>query len=63
VKIEAGDERAIRIEIEMNNSSGIFQVDELLATKLRGSQIEEHVEVIARIEAEHEKRLVPIFRI
>jgi metal-dependent HD superfamily phosphatase/phosphodiesterase len=63
VKIEAGDERAIRIEIEMNNSSGIFQVDELLATKLRGSQLEEHVEVIARIEAEHEKRLVPIFRI
>jgi metal-dependent HD superfamily phosphatase/phosphodiesterase len=63
VKIEAGEERAVRIEIDMNNSAGIFQVDELLATKLRGSQIEEHVEVIARIEAEHEKRLVPIFRI
>ncbi len=63
VTIEAGDERAVRIEIDMNNSAGIFQVDELLATKLRGSQLEEHVEVIARIEAEHEKRLVPIFRI
>jgi uncharacterized protein len=63
VRIDAGEERAIRIEIEMNNSAGIFQVDELLATKLRGSQLEEHVEVIARIEAEHEKRLVPIFRI
>jgi metal-dependent HD superfamily phosphatase/phosphodiesterase len=47
----------------MNNSSGIFQVDELLATKLRGSGLEEHVEVVAQIEAEHEKRLVPIFRI
>ena len=53
----------MRIEIEMNNSSGIFQVDELLATKLRGSGIEEHMEVVARIEAEHEKRLVPVFRI
>jgi uncharacterized protein len=63
VTIEAGEERAVRIEIEMNNSSGIFQVDELLATKLRGSSLEEHVEVIARIDAEHEKRLVPIFRI
>jgi metal-dependent HD superfamily phosphatase/phosphodiesterase len=63
VKIMPGEERAVRIEIDMNNSSGIFQVDELLATKLRGSNIEEHVEVIARIEAEHEKRLVPIFRI
>ena len=63
VKIEPGEDRAVSITIEMNNSSGIFQVDELLATKLRGSGLEEHVEVVARIEAEHEKRLVPIFRI
>jgi metal-dependent HD superfamily phosphatase/phosphodiesterase len=63
VKIEPGEERAVRIEIEMNNSSGIFQVDELLATKLRGSGLEEHIEVVAQIESEHEKRLVPVFRI
>ncbi len=63
VKIDRGEERAIRIEIDMNNSAGIFQVDELLATKLRGSGLEDHVEVVARIEAEHEKRLLPIFRI
>ncbi len=63
VRIDAGEEKAVRIEIEMNNSSGIFQVDELLATKLRGSGLEDHVEVVARIEAEHEKRLVPMFRI
>ena len=63
VRIEPGDERAVRIEIAMNNSSGIFQVDELLATKLRGSSLEEHVEVVASIDAEHEKRLVPVFRI
>jgi uncharacterized protein len=63
VVIEPGDDRAVRIEIAMNNSSGIFQIDELLATKLRGSGLEDHLEVTARIEAEHEKRLVPIFRI
>lgn len=63
VEISAGEERAVRIEIAMNNSSGIFQVDELLATKLRGSGIEDHVEVVARIEGEHEKRLVPVFRL
>ena len=63
VRIMAGKEKPIRVEIDMNNSSGIFQVDELLATKLRGSGLEEHIEVIARIEAEHEKRLVPVFRI
>ena len=63
VKIVAGKDRAVRVEIAMSNSAGIFQVDELLATKLRGSGLEEHVEVIARIEAEHEQRLVPVFRI
>jgi metal-dependent HD superfamily phosphatase/phosphodiesterase len=63
VKIEPGDDRAVRVEIDMTNSAGIFQVDELLATKLRGSGVEDQIEVVARIEAEHEKRLVPIFRI
>jgi len=63
VTIEPGDERAVTIEIAMNNSAGVFQVDELLATKLRGSGLEEHLEVVAKIDAEHEKRLVPVFRI
>jgi uncharacterized protein len=63
VRIESGEDKAVRIEIEMNNSSGIFQVDELLATKLRGSGLEDHVEVVAQIVAEHEKRLVPLFRL
>jgi metal-dependent HD superfamily phosphatase/phosphodiesterase len=47
----------------MSNSAGIYQVDELLARKLRGSGLEEHIEVVARIDAEHEKRLVQVFRI
>jgi metal-dependent HD superfamily phosphatase/phosphodiesterase len=63
VKISPGRDRAVRVEIAMSNSAGIFQVDELLATKLQGSGLEEHIEVIARIDAEHEKRLLPVFRI
>jgi uncharacterized protein len=63
VKIVPGEDRAVRVEIAMSNSAGVFQVDELLATKLRGSGIEEHIEVIARIDAEHEQRLLPVFRI
>src|SRR5579859_4010808 len=63
VKISPGRDRAVRVEISMSNSAGIFQVDELLATKLRGSGLEEHIEVIARIDAEHEQRLIPVFRI
>jgi uncharacterized protein len=63
VKISAGEDKAVRVEIAMSNSAGIFQVDELLATKLRGSGLEQHIEVIARIDAEHEQRLIPVFRI
>jgi uncharacterized protein len=63
VKISPGRDRAVRVEIDMSNSAGIFQVDELLAEKLRGSGLEEHIEVIARIEAEHEQRLIQVFRI
>jgi uncharacterized protein len=63
VRIESGEERAVRIEIEMNNSAGIFQVDDLLATKLRGTPLEGHVEVIAQVKGETEKRLLPSFRL
>jgi uncharacterized protein len=63
VRIEQGDERAVKIQIEMNNSAGIFQVDDLLATKLRGTPLEGHVEVIAQVSGETEKRLLPSFRL
>jgi metal-dependent HD superfamily phosphatase/phosphodiesterase len=63
VEISRGTERAVRIEIEMNNSAGVFQVDDLLATKLRGTPLEGHVEVVAQVRGETEKRLLPSFRI
>jgi metal-dependent HD superfamily phosphatase/phosphodiesterase len=63
VRILPGEQRTIRVEIEMNNSAGVFQVDELLARKLRGSGLEDHIEIVAQIEAEHEKRLLTVYRI
>jgi metal-dependent HD superfamily phosphatase/phosphodiesterase len=63
VRIEPGEERPVKVEIEMNNSAGIFQVDDLLATKLRGTPLEGHVEVIAQVKGETEKRLLPSFRL
>ena len=56
-------EKPVRIEILMNNSSGLFQVDGLLKAKLRGSGLEPYVEVIAHIDTENEKRLVPVYRL
>src|SRR6185369_3157617 len=63
VSIDDGEERPIRIEIVMNNSSGIYQVDGLLKAKLRGSGLEPYVEVVAHIDTEAEKRLVPVYRL
>jgi hypothetical protein len=63
VRIEAGEDRPVRLEIRMNNSAGIFQVDDLLATKLRGTPLESHVEVVATVEGETEKRLLREFRL
>ena len=37
----------VLIEIEMNNSAGLFQVDNLLKSKLRGSGLEAHIDVEA----------------
>jgi metal-dependent HD superfamily phosphatase/phosphodiesterase len=63
VVISDGAERPISIEIRMNNSSGIYQVDGLLKAKLRGSGLEPYVEVVAHIDTESEKRLVPLYRL
>jgi uncharacterized protein len=63
IVISAGDQRPVRIEIKMNNSAGIFQVDDLLGTKLRGTPLADQVEVVAEIEGETEKRLLGSFRL
>jgi uncharacterized protein len=62
VVIEDGTDRPVKIEILMNNSAGIYQVDELLKAKLSGSGLEPYVEVIAHIDTEAEQRLAPIYR-
>ena len=63
VAIKDGAERPVMIEIVMNNSAGIYQIDGLLKAKLRGSGLEPYVEVIAHIDTEAEKRLVPVYRL
>ena len=63
LRITDGDDRPVKIEIKMVNSAGIYQVDTLLKAKLRGSGLEPYVEVLAHIDTEAEKRLVPIYRL
>jgi uncharacterized protein len=63
IEIKDGERAPVLIEVHMNNSSGIYQVDELLKRKLRGSGLEPHVEVVARIDTEAEKSLMPLYRL
>jgi metal-dependent HD superfamily phosphatase/phosphodiesterase len=58
VKIEKGSDRPVRIDIVLNNSAGIFQVDELLKRKLHNSTLEPYVEVVAHLEGDAERRLI-----
>lgn len=62
VEITSGVEKPIHINVRMNNSAGVFQLDELLKEKLHGSGLEQYVEVEATIEGETEKKLVTVFR-
>jgi uncharacterized protein len=63
VKIGAGADDKVLVEIEMNNSAGLYQVDNLLRSKLRGSGLEKHLEIEATLEGDTEKRLLPSFRL
>ncbi len=62
VKIEKGTEHPVRIDITLNNSAGIFQVDELLKRKLANSTLAPFVEVVAQLETEKERRILQLYK-
>jgi len=47
VTLEEGTESPVRVEIEMRNAAGVYQVDNLLKSKLDGSGLEEQVRIVA----------------
>ena len=57
VEIRRGKSRPVVIKIIMSNSSGIFQIDELLREKLNNSGIEKYIKVIAQTK-KNEKRIL-----
>jgi len=52
VEIWKGRTKPVLIKILMSGSAGVFQVDELLMPKLRGSGIEDYVQIEARVACE-----------
>ncbi|MHB1007006.1 MAG: HD domain-containing protein [Chloroflexota bacterium] len=63
IVITKGEERPIRVLVEMSNSAGIFQIDELLKGKIATSSLREYIEVVATVDSDSEKRLLEIFRL
>lgn len=60
IEIVTGVAKPIRIAVDMANSAGIYQIDELLKEKLRGSGLEPYVEVVASISGETERKLIEV---
>lgn len=63
VEIVEGQDKPIQLNITMNNSAGLFQLDELLKRKISGSGIENYVSVRAFIDRKNEKKLLKEYTI
>jgi metal-dependent HD superfamily phosphatase/phosphodiesterase len=63
VHIETGVSKPVRLRIELSNSAGIFQLDQLFREKLGGSGLEGYVELEADFAGTEEKRIVERFRL
>lgn len=63
VEIVSGKKKPIQLNITMNNSAGVFQLDELLKKKIIGSGIEKYISVRAFINQKTEKKLLKEYTI
>jgi len=63
VEIDPGEERAVCLTVVINNSAGIFQLDQLFREKLKGSGLEPHIELRAVLSGDQEETLFKEFRI
>jgi uncharacterized protein len=63
VHLEVGEAKPVRLRIEMCNSAGVFQLDQLFREKLAGSGLERYIELTADLPGETEKRLFESYTI
>ncbi len=52
VNILPGEEKPLRIEVKMKDPSGVFQIEEILMKKIKGTNFQDYVEIIAIINGE-----------
>jgi len=63
VEVVDGEPKPINIRIQMSNSAGVFQIDELLKPRIQKSGLEQFFHVIAEITGEKENRIIEKFEI
>jgi uncharacterized protein len=63
VHLEVGATRPVRLRIELSNSAGIFQLDQLFREKLVGSGLEDYIELEGQPVGDAERRLFEAFRL
>ena len=56
VRLERGKEKPIHIEVLMSSEVGLFQVEEVLLTKIANSTAKPYIELYAHVEGEEAKR-------
>lgn len=63
VHIESGQDKPVLVRIDLSNSAGIFQLDQLFREKLAGSGLEGYLDLEVNLVGEAEKRLVEAYRL
>jgi len=58
VSLQPGEDHPVLVEIRMTNAAGVYQVDNLLKAKLRGSGIEDQVRIVALNVEDNDERIV-----
>ncbi len=62
VSIDPGEEKPVCVTVALANSAGLFQLDQLLREKLRGSGLEPYIEIRATV-GEEERSLLRDFKL
>ncbi len=62
VSLLAGEKRPVDIEIEMTSAAGIYQVDELLNSKVKDSRLDDYIHIVA-VRSDEEDRLIERFEL
>jgi len=57
VIIGRGEKKPVRIEIQMNNATGVFQIEQQLLQKIMDVGFQEYVEIIGKLGKEELKYL------